>query len=277
MSRDFPINKLDLTNLERLAVSPNHAIILETPARYGADTLALALADMMKARTNTIFPTLKGNIDEINGSVSVESIRELQTYAKHKSDKLHAIIINKADSMTKSAQNAFLKLLEEPNENTVFILAVEDINKILPTVISRSQIIKIHRVSVEQSTEYINKLGITDSRKSAQILYLASGLPAEIKKLVTDDKYFTFRSETIKMARELLNQSNYEKIIAVSKLKDDREKSVELVNDFLLILTNTIKTKATIDAIRRCEKILIARDNILSGCNVRLNLLNAMI
>lgn len=48
-----------------------------------------------------------------------------------------SVIINDAQSLTPEAQNAFLKTLEEPPENTVIILLAENEDQLLPTVVSR--------------------------------------------------------------------------------------------------------------------------------------------
>ncbi|MDQ0216217.1 DNA polymerase-3 subunit delta' [Oikeobacillus pervagus] len=50
-------------------------------------------------------------------------------------------IINHADKMTNNAANSLLKFLEEPNSNTTAILITEQIHKMLPTILSRCQVI----------------------------------------------------------------------------------------------------------------------------------------
>lgn len=50
-------------------------------------------------------------------------------------------ILFHADRMTASAQNSLLKFLEEPNSETTAILITEQVQQILPTILSRCQII----------------------------------------------------------------------------------------------------------------------------------------
>lgn len=54
-----------------------------------------------------------------------------------------AIIINSLENATAEAQNAFLKNLEEPQENLFYILTATNLTAILPTIVSRCQIVKI--------------------------------------------------------------------------------------------------------------------------------------
>ena len=46
-----------------------------------------------------------------------------------------------ADKMNEEASNMLLKTIEEPGDETVFILLTEDIRKLLPTIVSRCQVI----------------------------------------------------------------------------------------------------------------------------------------
>jgi hypothetical protein len=77
---------------------------------------------------------------------SVEEIRKIQDLTRAKRLSALTIQINGADRMNEAAQNAFLKLLEEPGDNVTFLLHVVEISKILPTIKSRAQIY-YHRVS----------------------------------------------------------------------------------------------------------------------------------
>jgi len=63
-----------------------------------------------------------------------EGIRFAPTYGKYK-----IFIIDEVHMLTKEAFNALLKTLEEPPLHAVFVLATTEINKVLPTIISRSQ------------------------------------------------------------------------------------------------------------------------------------------
>lgn len=56
-------------------------------------------------------------------------------------------IIEHADRMTNNAANSLLKFLEEPNSSTVAILLTEQIHRILPTILSRCQILSFQPLS----------------------------------------------------------------------------------------------------------------------------------
>ncbi len=88
-----------------------------------------------------------GKIDitvvESEKSVGIAQVRDFQKkiYLKpYKSDK-KAVVLDAQNGITAEAQNALLKVLEEPPANTIIIVLAGSIESILPTIISRCKII----------------------------------------------------------------------------------------------------------------------------------------
>ena len=147
----------------------------------------------------------------------------------------------------------------------------------LPTIISRVQITRLHNITKQQSIDYVRSFGLTDEKRINQIVYMANGLPKLLKKLSVNDDFFDEMSSSFKSAMEMLASSSYKKIIALSKYKDDRDKAISLVDNILLILKNTIISKPEYSSIDKIEKLLVCRDKLVRGGNVRLNLISAML
>jgi len=78
----------------------------------------------------------------------IEDSKELKKLTKFKFNEKTAIIIENIDTATTEAANAFLKNLEEPNQNLIYILTTKIQENVLPTIASRCEIVK------EQSTKY---------------------------------------------------------------------------------------------------------------------------
>jgi len=72
--------------------------------------------------------------------------------------KYKVYIIDEVHMLSKHAENAFLKTLEEPPPYVVFILATTEKNKILPTIISRCQIYDFNRIKEFEIVEYLNQI-----------------------------------------------------------------------------------------------------------------------
>lgn len=72
--------------------------------------------------------------------ISVEQMRDFIALTGHREITDRYFVIAPADAMNESAQNAFLKTLEEPSDYCHFILLTTAPNLLLPTILSRSQV-----------------------------------------------------------------------------------------------------------------------------------------
>ena len=93
-------------------------------------------------------------------NIIVEQIREeilKDIYVAPISSNKKVYIINDFEDLNTSAQNALLKTLEEPPSYVVIILISSKLEKILPTIVSRVNIIKFNKISNQILKEYISK------------------------------------------------------------------------------------------------------------------------
>lgn len=72
----------------------------------------------------------------------IEDVRELKKLVKFSFSEKTAILIENIDSATPEASNAFLKNLEEPTKNIIYILTASNLSNVLPTISSRCQIMR---------------------------------------------------------------------------------------------------------------------------------------
>ncbi len=100
---------------------------------------------------------LSFNIFELDAASNnkVEDIRDIidKVRIPPQSGKYKVYIIDEVHMLSKNAENAFLKTLEEPPPYIVFILATTEKNKILPTILSRCQIYDFNRISENEIFE----------------------------------------------------------------------------------------------------------------------------
>ena len=104
----------------------------------------------------------------------VDNIRELQevvSYAPVR-DRYRVLIIDEAHMLSKAAFNALLKTLEEPPPQVVFILATTEMQRLLPTILSRCQVFEFHRVSTKDVSQHLRRIagaeGITISDRTLE-------------------------------------------------------------------------------------------------------------
>ncbi|HWR61238.1 MAG TPA: DNA polymerase III subunit delta' [Clostridia bacterium] len=90
-------------------------------------------------------------------SIKIRQIRQIvaDTAKKPFESGYKAVIIENAEKMTQDAQDAFLKTLEEPPGNTVFLLLAENHNLLLPTIVSRCQVYQFKPVPLHEMKAFI--------------------------------------------------------------------------------------------------------------------------
>ena len=79
-------------------------------------------------------------VEKDKTTISIEQIRNVISDTRTKQKTARYIVIKQAEKMTLEACNAFLKSLEEPNENYHYILQTENLSSVIPTIRSRAEI-----------------------------------------------------------------------------------------------------------------------------------------
>lgn len=105
------------------------------------------------------------------------------------------MIIWLPEFMQAAASNALLKILEEPPPATLFLLVASRVEQLLPTIISRTQIIQVAPFLKEEITQLLIERGVAET-KAKQAAMLAEGNFAEAVRLVSetsDDSLKFFR------------------------------------------------------------------------------------
>jgi DNA polymerase-3 subunit gamma/tau len=96
---------------------------------------------------------------------SVDDIRELRESVAYApvSGRRKVYILDEAHMLSTAAWNAFLKTLEEPPPNTVFVLATTEANKVPATVVDRCHRFDFHRPTVEQIASVVRRVAAAES------------------------------------------------------------------------------------------------------------------
>lgn len=106
-------------------------------------------------------------VDNKQGAINV---RDANTIIKNLTLKTYESqykinIVWGVDKLHIDAANKLLKILEEPYENTLFLLIAENSEVLLPTILSRTQLIKLAPISDEELSEYLLQEGYCDVEK----------------------------------------------------------------------------------------------------------------
>lgn len=263
--------------VEAIAKSPPHALIIDGPVGSGVSAVANFIAGVQLSPELIILPKkkLRGeySINMEEGSIIVDDIRQLYDYTRTKQSSKHVYIIDTGlKSFTLPAQHALLKILEEPNEHIHFIIATHEPSLLIPTVLSRCQRITLLPITEEQTEDFVDKLNIKEPVYRSQLLFIGAGLPALLTRLTSDRKLFEQRAVIMQDAKGLLQGTDYEKLLIINRYKENRQNSLTLLDDTCHLLRIAISSQPSTKIARIIEKCLDAKSAILSGGNIRLQL-----
>lgn len=267
---DLVLHPISDKNLKTVVKKLPQSLIIVSDPGYGLDDVSAYIANQRKAELILVLPEKDNKVDLDGGIINIDIIRRLNSQTRTKGNVERIIVINFAERMTHQAQNAFLKLLEEPGDGVYFILLSESTTNFLPTIMSRAEILDIKPLTDMQSEDLLEKNLITDNTKRLQLLFMANGLPKELIKLSNDELYFEKRSQIIRDARDFLTANLYHKLLIAQNYKDDRSSALQLLLDCTKILKRSINDNPKIENINQLDKILSVYDLIQANGNVRL-------
>lgn len=124
-------------------------------------------------------------------TIKINQIREIIMNISAKPyENLHrVIIIENGDKMTPEAQDAFLKTLEEPEGNNVFIILTQNHNNLLPTIISRCQVFNFQSISYESMEYYLKKHFDFEPKKIQFAIEKSNGIIGKAVEILQTDEF----------------------------------------------------------------------------------------
>ncbi len=150
-------------------------------AQEGTDPKANFYAQWRELMQETAYPAYTEWIRKISagdkqGNIPVAEARNIIRKLSLKSYQGgYKVLIMWLPEFLGNEGNVLLKVLEEPSPKTIFLLVAEDESKILNTILSRCQIVRIPRVEEEDIAQAITKVFNADTEKANQAAALAEG------------------------------------------------------------------------------------------------------
>ena len=133
---------------------------------------------------------LENKLFQISTEESAEVIRKLTLKSYEGGKRL--VIIWLPEKMNAFSSNRLLKILEEPPEGVVFILVSEALDTILPTILSRVQLIKIKSPDTSEIATYLQKYYHSDTQISLDAAILSEGNIAKAVQSIQENELNPF-------------------------------------------------------------------------------------
>ena len=236
-------------NFEKICENPPHAIILESFNAEKANEEALKIAKSMLCLSGEKKPcgqcgscvkVAKGfhpdlkiiSLEKNAKSIKIEEIRNVRqdAYILPNEGVYKVYVFTPAEALTVQAQNAFIKILEEPPKNVVFILVCKSSDLLLSTVLSRCEIFNLNESEDETfDFELENKcsevLNLSFAGKPSEVLKILASLPSD--RVFLKNFVLCLMKGLIGLVRNPQSEVTLER---VDKMLDDLKFCFELIN-----------------------------------------------
>lgn len=173
-------------------------------------------------------------IEPDGNNIKIEQIRELQKRITEKPiiSTKKVYIIDRADTMTKEAQNCLLKTLEEPPEFATIILLGENVNAFLLTIKSRCMILNFNPIEDEEIKKYLQENYQMNNITKAELDLFQGSIG---KAIALKDKLEQYESLE-KFVENLERKDLIDNVKLVETLYKDKEEIIEMLEYINILL-----------------------------------------
>ena len=207
----------------------------------------------------------------LKNASGIDAMREIKNFLWQKpvDSAKRTVVINDADNLTPQAQNAILKIAEEPPEHALVILIISQLENLLPAILSRFQKIYFGRLSDKEMGQVVS------DKKIIAVSYGRPGKAMDLKNnpLMKEADEFAglflksegaarsrLIKELVKLQGELTEQQKkeselldmfFEAVISELRIKpvDNFKKLKETLNRLFLIKSYNVNKRIQIEAI----------------------------
>lgn len=158
-------------------------------------------------------------------SITIEQVRQLShqlSLSPYRATGRRVVVIDGAHLLTLEAQNALLKLIEEPPSATSFILVAESLEALLPTVRSRLVAIYFAPVATADIANFLVTQHGVAGPEAARLAELAEGAPGLAVTLARDEAAAIARTELAGAASTALTATIFERLLLARKLAESK-------------------------------------------------------
>ncbi len=206
---------VDLLSEHLLQGNLRQAYLITGPSGVGRRTLGLRLAQALACRQppapgqpclacsackkleNNQHPDLTTvQAETIGGTLKVEQIRDLQhTLALSPYEAQYRVaMLLRFEEAHESAQNALLKTLEEPFPKVILILTAESAESILPTILSRCEVLRLRPTGIEFLSQQLETEKQIPHEDAETLAHFSAGCPGYALRLHQDKEMFERRN-----------------------------------------------------------------------------------
>lgn len=235
--------------------STRHAYLFCGPPGLGRRTLALRLAQALncpqpvgpgepcrKCKTCQQIERMQYadlaiiQAEKEGGTLKVEQIRAIRQslVLKPYQGKYRVALFLRFQEANANAQNALLKTLEEAPAHVILILTADTPEQLLPTIVSRCEVLRLRPLSIETVEGYLKERGANE--ENARLLaHISGGRPGYALRLMQDKEILAFRANRLEDLQILLKSNRRERFAYAERLTDRKNEAKERFRETLLL------------------------------------------
>lgn len=205
------------------------ALVCEKPASAPCGVCGACV--MAKAKTHPDIYVVSPSDGKKN--ITVDKIRSVvsDAYTKPYESGKKVYIISYGDDMNEQAQNAFLKVLEEPPQYAVFIILAENYESLLMTVRSRCTRVQFPPVSDGKIRGYIKSHFPEEAEKTEFLVQYAGGVAGNIEKILSAENFVALRGEALDKLELLLSARKLD-AYEIAEFFEENKEDADLILTF---------------------------------------------
>ncbi len=170
------------------------------------------------------------------GTIGVDDIRKQingDVAIKPYSGPKKIYIVREGEKMTVQAQNALLKTLEEPPEYAVILILTDNVNALLPTILSRCVVLNMKPAKDARIKEYLmENMEIPDYKANICVAF-ARGNVGKARLLANSEEFDKVKEEALTLLKYIGEMELHEIVAAIRKINEYKFD----VNDYMDILS----------------------------------------
>ena len=230
------------------------AYLITGPESVGRRTLAIRFAQALNCLQSTgdgvpcldcaacgqferlVHPDLSiVKAEKKDGLFKIDQIRDLQhgLYLAPYSAKFRIALLLGFKDIKNHASNALLKTLEEPPENVIILITAESAEQLLPTIVSRCEVIRLRPVPSETLVQGLQSHWLIPPEKAILLAHLSGGRPGYSFKLYQNPELLIQRNDWLDDLNSLLLASRVDRFDYADKLAKDRKNIYPLLKTWL--------------------------------------------
>ncbi len=204
-------------------------------------------------------------VPEDKKSIGVEQVREeiiKEAFVRPFTSKRKVFIIEDGMALTTAAQNALLKVLEEPPEYVCFIILAENQNGLLETVRSRLLKFQLLPLSASACRDYFAGITEGEASRRAFAASFSQGNLGNGKRMLTDEDFYGLYTETVDKLASLMREKKA--LVDMHGFFTSHKEEIQDVIDFMLLfLRDCLRSSISHTA----RPICLGKEAAISACS----------